>query len=172
MGGYLPHINRLFVVFTHCTRSCSRNTTDSQPHEMISIVRLARSFFLGLDVTGACDVVSVTRPSPCARLPQSHYNIWCQKQLNLSKIMQKLCNALHYWLLTAVAQVQAWVRSCGICGGQSDNGAGFLRVLRFPMPINPLIIPHSSSSIIQSQYNRPNSGWCAKWTQSHRTPRK
>jgi hypothetical protein len=29
MCRYLPHINRLFVVFTHCTRSCSRNTTDS-----------------------------------------------------------------------------------------------------------------------------------------------
>jgi hypothetical protein len=25
--------------------------------------------------------------------------------------------------------------SCGICGGQSGTGAGFLRVLRFPLPI-------------------------------------
>jgi hypothetical protein len=44
MGGYLPHINRLFVVFTHCTRSCSRNTTVFKLHAMISIVRLARDF--------------------------------------------------------------------------------------------------------------------------------
>jgi hypothetical protein len=44
MGGYLPHINRLFVVFTHCTQSCSRNTTDSQLHAKISTVGLARSF--------------------------------------------------------------------------------------------------------------------------------
>jgi hypothetical protein len=44
MGGCLPHINRLFVVFTHCTRSCLQNTTDSQLHVMIFIVQLARSF--------------------------------------------------------------------------------------------------------------------------------
>jgi hypothetical protein len=44
MGGYVPHINRLFVVFMHCTRSCSRNTTVYQFHAMISIVRLARDF--------------------------------------------------------------------------------------------------------------------------------
>jgi hypothetical protein len=69
MGGYLPHINRLFVVFTHCIRSCSRSTTDSQLHAMISIVRLARRCVLGSDVTGACEVVSVTSPSPCARMP-------------------------------------------------------------------------------------------------------
>jgi hypothetical protein len=37
--------------------------------------------------------------------------------------------------------------SCGICGGQSGTGAGFLRVLRFPLPIPiPLTAPHSSSS--------------------------
>jgi hypothetical protein len=58
--------------FTHCTRSCSRNATDSQLLAIISIDRLARSFFLGLGVTGAWDVVSVTRLSPCARLPHHH----------------------------------------------------------------------------------------------------
>jgi hypothetical protein len=45
---------------------------DSQLHAMISIVRLALSFVLGLDVTGASDIVSVTRPSPCARLPHNY----------------------------------------------------------------------------------------------------
>jgi hypothetical protein len=44
-------------------------------------------------------------------------------------------------------QVRAQSRSCGTCGGQNDNGAGFLRVLRFPLPILiPPIAPHSSSS--------------------------
>jgi hypothetical protein len=47
------------------------------------------------------------------------------------------------------------VRSCGICGG---IGAGFLRVLRFPLPSIPPTVPHSSSSIIiiiDGWYNRP-----------------
>jgi hypothetical protein len=36
------------------------------------------------------------------------------------------------------------IRSCGICGGQSGTGAGFLRVLRFPLPaIIPPNFPHS-----------------------------
>jgi hypothetical protein len=71
-GGYLPHIINCSLVDLHCTLSCSRNTTDSQLHAMISIVRLARSFVFGADVIGACDVVSVTSPSPCARLPHHH----------------------------------------------------------------------------------------------------
>jgi hypothetical protein len=51
-------------------------------------------------------------------------------------------------LPTAAARVRAWIKSCGICGGQSGNGAGFLRVLRFPMPHIPPTASHSSSSII------------------------
>jgi hypothetical protein len=31
--------------------------------------------------------------------------------------------------------VRSQVRSCRICGEQSGTGAGFLRVLRFPLPI-------------------------------------
>jgi hypothetical protein len=34
-------------------------------------------------------------------------------------------------LPTAAAPVRFQVRSCGICGGQSGTGAGFLRVIRF-----------------------------------------
>jgi hypothetical protein len=55
------------------------------------------------------------------------------------------------------------VWSCGICGGRSGAGAGFLRVLRFPLPIFiPPIAPQSPSSIHLS------SGACTigqKWPQ-------
>jgi hypothetical protein len=54
-------------------------------------------------------------------------------------------------LLNTVAQV----RSHGICGGESGIGAGFLKVLQFPLPIIPLTAPHSSLSIIWGWYNRP-----------------
>jgi hypothetical protein len=50
-----------------------------------------------------------------------------------------------------MVRVRSRVWSCGIC-----NGAGFLRVLRFPLPILiPPIAPQSPSSIIWSWYNRP-----------------
>jgi hypothetical protein len=63
-------------------------------------------------------------------------------------------------------------RSCGICVGQSGTGAGFLRVLRFPLPtFIPPIAPQSPSTIIRGSYNRPNSIRRTKWTQSHHTPR-
>jgi hypothetical protein len=52
-------------------------------------------------------------------------------------------------LPTAAAQVQAWIRACGICGGQSGNEAGFLQVLQSALRIRiPPIAPQSSSSII------------------------
>jgi hypothetical protein len=61
-------------------------------------------------------------------------------------------------LPTAAARVRAQVRSCGISGGQNGSGAGFIRVLRFPLPIliSPTA-PHSSSSIIRGWYNKPIS---------------
>jgi hypothetical protein len=43
-----------------------------------------------------------------------------------------------------------------ICGGQSGSGAGFLRVLRFLLPIFiPPISPQSPSPIIRGWYKRP-----------------
>jgi hypothetical protein len=61
-------------------------------------------------------------------------------------------------LPTAAARVTAQVRSCRICGRQSGTGAGFLRVLRFPLSIIPPTAPRWSSSIIRGWYNMPNSG--------------
>jgi hypothetical protein len=58
-----------------------------------------------------------------------------------------ISQAVSHRLLTAAARVRTQVGSCGICGGQSGTGAGFLRVLRFPLPILILpTAPHSSGA--------------------------
>jgi hypothetical protein len=67
-----------------------------------------------------------------------------------------IAQAVSRWLPTAAARVRARIRSCGICGGQSGAGAGFLRVLRFPLPIFiPPISPQLPPSIIWGRCNRP-----------------
>jgi hypothetical protein len=67
------------------------------------------------------------------------------------------------------ARVRARVGSCGICGEKSYTGAGFLRLLQFPLPIRILPIAlQLSSCIIRGWFNRPISDGRTKWTQSHR----
>jgi ribosomal protein S14 len=50
--------------------------------------------------------------------------------------------AVRRWLPTAAARVRVRA-ACEVCGGQSGTGAGFLRALRFPLPIIPPISPLS-----------------------------
>jgi hypothetical protein len=67
-----------------------------------------------------------------------------------------IAEAVSRWLPTAAARVRARVWSCGICGGRSGAGAGFLQVLQFPLPIFvPPIGPQSPSCIIWGLYNKP-----------------
>jgi hypothetical protein len=71
-----------------------------------------------------------------------------------------IAQAASRWFPTAAARVRAWVWSCGIWGGQSGAGAGFLRVLRFPLPIFiPPIAPQSPSSIIWGLYCTIGQKW-------------
>jgi hypothetical protein len=60
------------------------------------------------------------------------------------KVGRAIAQAVSRWLPTAAARVRARVWSSWICGGQSGAGAGFLRVLRFPLPI--FIPPNPPSS--------------------------
>jgi hypothetical protein len=62
----------------------------------------------------------------------------------MSEYGRTIAQAVSGWLPTAVAWVRARVYLSGICGGQSGAGAGFLRVLRFHLPI--FIPPNSPSS--------------------------
>jgi hypothetical protein len=61
----------------------------------------------------------------------------------LYEIGGAIAQAVSRWLPTAAARVRSRVWSSGICGGQSGVGAGFLRVLRFPLLI---FIPLNSPS--------------------------
>jgi hypothetical protein len=54
---------------------------------------------------------------------------------------------------TMAAQVWAWVRSCGISGGQSGAGAAFLCVLQFPLAKHSTDC--STLIIIWGWYKRP-----------------
>jgi hypothetical protein len=101
----------------------------------------------GLALLGCCTALLITSvPLRPKYFPRNLFSNICN-----------LCFAqVSRWLPTSAARVRARVGSFGICAGQSSAGAGFLRVLRFPLPIFiPQISPQSPSSIIWGWYNRP-----------------
>jgi hypothetical protein len=53
-----------------------------------------------------------------------------------------IAKAVSRQLPTVAARVRVQAAR-GVCGGQSGTGAGFLRVLQFPLPIIPPISPSS-----------------------------
>jgi hypothetical protein len=68
--------------------------------------------------------------------------------------------AVSRWISTQAARVRVRAAS-GVCGGQGGTGAGFLRVLQFPLPI---------IKVTRGWHNRPVSGRSAEWTQLDSTP--
>jgi hypothetical protein len=74
-------------------------------------------------------------------------SVSCQKLTlqmvsTLVQLGRAVAQAVSRWLPTAAVRVRVRA-ACGVCGGQRGTGAGFLRVLRFPMPIIPPISPSS-----------------------------
>jgi hypothetical protein len=65
-----------------------------------------------------------------------------KNQKSLNTVGRAVAQVVSHWLPTAAARVRVRA-ACGVCGGQSGPGAGFLRVLRFPLPI---IVPSISPS--------------------------
>jgi hypothetical protein len=60
------------------------------------------------------------------------------------RLRRVIAQAARRRLTTATALVRPQLSLCGIGGGQSDTGAGFLPVLRFPLPIlTPPTAPYS-----------------------------
>jgi hypothetical protein len=93
--------------------------------------------------------------------------------VNVSLRSKADSHAVSRRLPITAARVRAQIRSCGICGGQSGTGAGFLRILILPLPVLLLsTASHSSASIIRGCYNRPVNGRRIKWNQSDPTPKK
>jgi hypothetical protein len=67
---------------------------------------------------------------------------YIQQNATLPILGRAVAQAVRRWLPTAAARVRVRA-ACGVCGGQCGTEAGFLGVLRFPLPIIPPISPLS-----------------------------
>jgi hypothetical protein len=52
-------------------------------------------------------------------------------RINVARKGRAVAQVVRHWLPTVAARIRVRT-ACGVCGGQSGTGAGFLRVLRFP----------------------------------------
>jgi hypothetical protein len=81
-------------------------------------------------------------------------------------IDRAVAQAVSRWLPHAGGPDSPTDRACGVCGGQSGTGAGFLRVLL----ANHHSTNFSTIIITKGWHNRPIGGRSAEWTQLDFTP--
>jgi hypothetical protein len=81
----------------------------------------------------------------CVCVPWDSYNAEIFSLRVIAVEGRAIAEAVSRWLPTATARVQSRFGLSGICGGQSGAGAGFLPVLRFPLPFIPPYSPTSQS---------------------------
>jgi hypothetical protein len=93
-------------------------TLDSAVFKLqINRIRI-RSVTTKLTLTAAVDKLGLKSQAPFIK-------IYSNPSLT-TEVDHAIAQAVSRWLPTAVAQVRAQVRSCGICVGQGGTGAGFL----------------------------------------------
>jgi hypothetical protein len=122
-------------IWQYCNIYCICTRNWERPVHLHLVLRCDILFpreLLSVYITGdriSASVLSVTE-----------YCTVCQSKT----VGRAIAQAVSRWLPTAAARVRARFWSSGICGGQSGAGAGFLRILRFLLPI--FIPPNSPSS--------------------------
>jgi hypothetical protein len=143
-----------------CTGVCGEGTWahvagESPLLEAVAGERLVKTRRAGGDLAGAVGIdgsaLIACSSESCVRLVrecihQSKPRLWPHIHVTILRVLSSrieskptfgrvIALAVSRRLSTAAARVRARVRSCGICGGPIGTGAGFLRVLRFPLPI-------------------------------------
>jgi hypothetical protein len=104
---------------------------------------------------GISEIQGITSPHPLRLLLQmklirdigimEHWSLWFDSghfTLQDRGMAMRVAQAVSRWLPTVAARVRDRA-ACGVCGGQSGTGGGFLRVLRFLLPIIPPVSPLS-----------------------------
>jgi hypothetical protein len=87
-------------------------------------------------------------------------------------LCRSVAQAVSPWFPIAADRRRVRIMSCGIFGGKIRTWAGFLQLLRFPLPITPPTAPQSPASTIRGWSNRPNSCRRTKCTQLYPIPQK
>jgi hypothetical protein len=74
------------------------------------------------------------------------------------RVGRAISQAVSRRLLTVAVPIRSYVTSCGICGGQSGTGAGFLLVLQFLLPklMCSILISPGTGTIGQLLANVPS----------------